>query len=91
MARKERFAAFDEGAKRGPYDEYPMFPAGVDPQIHVSRNDRPQPFHLVCEHDTLLVTMSGEGRVEFAVGPMRYQTLEAGRYRPTLGSSSMSG
>ena len=44
---------FDEAAKRGPYDEFPMFPPGIDPQIHVSRNNRPQPFHLICEHDTV--------------------------------------
>ena len=72
MARKPRFAAFDEAARRGPYDEYPMLPAGVDPQICLSRNDRPQPFFLICEHDTVLVNMSGVGRVEFPEGPVRY-------------------
>jgi len=80
MARKNHFLAFDEAAKHGPYDEYPMLPAGIDPQIHLSRNDRPQPFHLICEHDTVLVTMSGSGRVEFAEGPVRYHTLAPGDF-----------
>ena len=80
MARKQRFAVNDEAARRGPYDEFPMFPPGIDPQIHISRNDRPQPFFLMCEHDTLLVTMSGGGRVEFVGGPVRYHTLAPGDF-----------
>lgn len=80
MARKSRFPAFVEAAKRGPYDEAPMLPAGIDPQLHLSRNDRPQPFHLVCEQDTVLVNMSGEGRVEFVDGPVRYHRLTAGDF-----------
>ena len=80
MARKPRFAAFDEAAKRGPYDEYPMLPAGVDPQICLSRNDRPQPFFLICEHDTVLVNMSGEGRVEFPDGPVRFHPVVPGDF-----------
>jgi mannose-6-phosphate isomerase-like protein (cupin superfamily) len=80
MARKDRFMAFEEAAKRGPYDEFPMLSPGFDPQIHVSRNDRPQPFHLICEHDTVLVNMSGEGRVEFPDGPVRYHPLMPGDF-----------
>ena len=80
MARKQRFAAFDEAAKRGPYDEYPMLPAGIDPQIHLSRNDRPQPFFLICEHDTVLINMSGQGRVEFPDGPVRYHPVVPGDF-----------
>ena len=80
MARKQRFAAFDEAQKRGPYDEYPMLPAGIDPQICLSRNDRQQPFYLICEHDTVLVNMSGEGRVEFPDGPVRYHPVVPGDF-----------
>jgi len=80
MTRKQRFAAFDEAVGRGPYDEFPMLPAGIDPQIHLSRNDRPQPFFLICEHDTVLVNMSGEGRVAFPEGPVRYHTLTPGDF-----------
>ena len=80
MARRPRFAAFDEAVSRGPYDEYPMLPAGVDPQICLSRNDRPQPFFLICEHDTVLVNMSGQGRVEFPEGPVRYHLVVPGDF-----------
>ncbi len=80
MPRKPRFAAFDEASRRGPYDEYPMLPAGVDPQICLSRNDRPQPFFLICEHDTVLVNMSGTGRVEFPAGPVRYHPVVSGDF-----------
>lgn len=80
MAQKARFDAFDEGEKHGPYDEYPILPPESDLQVCISRNDRPQPFHLMCEHDTVLVTMSGRGRVEFPEGPARYHTFEPGDF-----------
>ncbi len=80
MTQRRGFKTFVEADKAGPYDEYPMFPPGTDPQICLSRNARPQPFHLVCEQDTLLVQMSGEGRVYFETGPVRYHTLEPGDF-----------
>ncbi len=80
MAQKARFDAFDEGERHGPYDEYPILPPESDLQVCISRNDRPQPFHLLCEHDTVLVTMSGTGRVEFAEGPARYHSYEPGDF-----------
>ncbi|MGY9002259.1 MAG: hypothetical protein ACKVIF_03630 [Rhodospirillales bacterium] len=80
MTRKPAFAAFEEALKRGPYDEYPMLPAGVDPQICLSRNDRQQPFFLICEYDTVLVNMSGEGRVEYPDGPVRYHPVVPGDF-----------
>jgi 3-hydroxyanthranilate 3,4-dioxygenase len=55
---------FKEGKSAGPYDEYPVLTADVDPQLHLSRNDRPQPFFLVCEKDTVIVQMSGKCKVE---------------------------
>jgi 3-hydroxyanthranilate 3,4-dioxygenase len=56
---------FKQAVDAGPYDEYPVLPPGVDPQLFLSRNDRPQPFYLVCEKDTMLIQMSGTGVVEF--------------------------
>jgi 3-hydroxyanthranilate 3,4-dioxygenase len=50
---------FKDAEALGPYDEYPALVASVDPQLHLSRNDRPQPFYLICAKDTLLVQMSG--------------------------------
>ena len=80
MARKPRFIALEEAQKRASYDEYPMLPSGIDPQLHLSRNDCKQPFWLICEHDTVLVTISGHGKVEFIEGPVRYHTLAPGDF-----------
>lgn len=65
MARDIMFSTFAASAVAGPYDERPMLPESIDLQLHLSRNDRPQPFFLVCQHDSVLVVMSGEGRVQF--------------------------
>ncbi len=35
---------FSVAQKAGPYGELPATPAGLDPQIHVSRNEGVQPF-----------------------------------------------
>jgi hypothetical protein len=50
---------FKDAESLGPFDEYPVLVAGIDPQLHLSRNDRPQPFYLICGKDSLLVQMSG--------------------------------
>ena len=65
MPRKKTFQLWREAAKVGAYDEMPMLPDDIQIQVHLSRNDRPQPFHLICEKDTLLLLMSGGGAVEF--------------------------
>lgn len=54
-----------EAAALGPYDEQPLIPAKIDPQVYASRNDREQPFYLICEHDTMLAFLAGAGRVAF--------------------------
>ncbi|MDH3235214.1 MAG: AraC family ligand binding domain-containing protein [Alphaproteobacteria bacterium] len=77
---KQMFHTFKEAAKAGPHDEYPMLPPGVDPQLHLSRNDRPQPFHLICGKDCVLVQMSGRAKVHFAEGPVRYHTATPGDF-----------
>lgn len=79
-AGKQMFHTFKEAAEAGPYDEMPMLPRGVDPQLHLSRNDRPQPFHLVCEKDCVLVLMSGRAKVHFADGPVRYHNTVPGDF-----------
>lgn len=62
----------------GPFDEYPVIPDGISPQLMMSRNDRPQPFYLICEKDTLLVQMSGVGRVEFKDSAMNFTPTSPG-------------
>lgn len=65
MPRNHAVRSFAAAADAGPYDERPMLPETLDLQIHLSRNDRPQPFFLICQHDTVLFALSGEGHVEY--------------------------
>jgi len=63
--RKKTFQVWREAAKLGAYAEMPMLPDDKQVQVHLSRNDRPQPFYLICGKDTLLSLMSGAATVEF--------------------------
>ena len=65
MFRKRAFNIFQQAREAGPYDEYPVLPPEIDPQIHLSRNDRPQPFYLICEHDCVIAQMAGRATVHF--------------------------
>jgi len=65
MPRKKTFQIPREATKVGAYDEMPMLPDEIQIQVHLSRNDKPQPFHLICAKDTMLVMMSGTGEVRF--------------------------
>ena len=65
MNRSRALSIFQEAKAAGPYDEFPVLPPDIDPQLHLSRNDRPQPFFLVCEHDCVLTQMSGRATVFF--------------------------
>lgn len=80
MARKRQFQTFKEAKKRGFFDEYPMVPAGVDPQIHMSRSQGRQPFFLICEKDTVIAQLSGEARVELKDSPVLYDDLQMGDF-----------
>ncbi len=80
MLQKRQYLTAREAPEAGPYDELPTFPPGIDPQLCLSRNDRPQPFYLICEHDTVIVQMSGSGRVIFKGGSVNYHTLEPGDF-----------
>jgi 3-hydroxyanthranilate 3,4-dioxygenase len=71
---------FKEATDRGPYDEYPVLPPDVDPQLHLSRNDRPQPFFLICEKDCVLIQMSGKGKVEFRDSSVLWQPMVPGDF-----------
>jgi len=43
----------------GNYEDVPVLPAEVDPQLYMSRNAVAQPFYLICGKDTVVVQMSG--------------------------------
>ncbi len=64
----------------GNYGEMPVLAPDIDPQLFLSRNDRPQPFWLICQKDSVLVQMSGRGRLEFVAGPARYYTMQVGDF-----------
>jgi 3-hydroxyanthranilate 3,4-dioxygenase len=64
----------------GNYGEMPVLGAEIDPQLFLSRNDKAQPFFLICQKDTVLVQMSGRGRLEFPSGPARYFSMEVGDF-----------
>ena len=80
MIRKKTFHTFKEAARVGAYAERPMLPDEIDVQLHLSRNDRPQPFFLVCEKDSMVALMSGAARVEFKGVPIAAFELEPGDY-----------
>ena len=65
MARNHMVFTFAEAAKAAAYDERPMLPDSLDLQIHLSKNAVPQPFYLICEHDSVLFALSGSGHVEY--------------------------
>ena len=78
--RKNGFNIFREAQKLSSFDEFPMLRPEVDPQLHLSRNEVDQPFHLVCEKDTVLAQFSGESRVEFANGSVRFFDMGRGDF-----------
>lgn len=78
LRRKKTFVVYREANKLGAYDERPMLPDDIQIQLYLSRNDHPQPFFLVCEKDTMLVSFSGAGKVEFKDTGVLYFPLEPG-------------
>ena len=71
---------FAVARQAGPYGELPAPPADFDPQLHVSRNDCVQPFFLICEHDTVVATLAGEGTIEFRDAPVLEHRVGPGDY-----------
>jgi nitrite reductase/ring-hydroxylating ferredoxin subunit len=80
MRRKNRFETYKEAAARGNYDEFPMLELGIDPQLHLSRNNVAQPFFLICEQDTIVTQMSGDARIEFRNSPANYFNMAIGDF-----------
>src|SRR5262245_51641583 len=78
LTRKKLVSVFDAAKQCGPYDELPVLVDGRDPQVHVSRTDRPQPFWLICSADTVLAQVSGNATVDLEHSPVRYHRLEPG-------------
>jgi 3-hydroxyanthranilate 3,4-dioxygenase len=69
---------FKTAAELSAYDEFPVLAPGINPQVYLSRNDRPQPFYLICERDTLLVQQYGTARVHFMDSSVRWYDVRPG-------------
>lgn len=80
IARSRFFDSFAHLESCGSYDEIPVLPFEVDPQVHVSLADRPQPFYLICEKDTMLVQMSGAATIKLVHPQVRYFQTVPGDY-----------
>jgi len=78
MPRKKTFQVLREAAKVGAYDDMPMLPEDIQVQVHLSRNDKPQPFHQICDKDTLLFLLSGSAAVEMKFTPVDRFVLKPG-------------
>lgn len=78
--RKNAFNLFREAQKLASFDEFPMLRPEIDPQLHLSRNEVDQPFHLICQKDTVVAQVSGSARVMFSDGPVRYFDLQPGDF-----------
>ncbi|MFF9572008.1 hypothetical protein [Streptomyces sp. NPDC014685] len=63
MNRRRTLHALDAALGIGNYEDVAVLPADTDPQVYLSRNWLPQPFHLVCEKDTVLSQLSGAAQV----------------------------
>ncbi|WP_017183309.1 hypothetical protein [Sphingobium xenophagum] len=80
MPRRNLIDTFEAAKHAGPYDEYPVLLESADPQLHLSRNDRPQPFLLTCGKDSILVQMSGASRIEMRDSSVLYFDAVPGDY-----------
>lgn len=80
MDRKRMLNGFKAAAEVGAYDEFPVLVDGIDPQVYLSRNDRPQPFYLICEKDSLLAQMAGTGRLFMKYSPVLWEPMQPGDF-----------
>ncbi|MEU6349246.1 hypothetical protein ABZ896_07955 [Streptomyces sp. NPDC047072] len=63
MNRRRMLHALKVAAELGNYEDAAVLPADTDPQLYLSRNWLPQPFHLICQKDTVLSQLSGAAQV----------------------------
>ena len=61
MNRRRMLHAF--AAEVGEYEDAAVLPEETDPQLYLSRNRQPQPFHLICSKDNVLSQLSGAADV----------------------------
>jgi mannose-6-phosphate isomerase-like protein (cupin superfamily) len=76
MTRRRMLHAFK--AEVGEYEDAPVLPVETDPQLFMSRNTQPQPFHLICSKDNVLSLLSGAADVHL-------RDSSVNRFRMTVG------
>ncbi|MFI1379905.1 hypothetical protein [Embleya sp. NPDC020886] len=60
MTRRRRMLqALEVAPELGDYADAAVLPADTDPQLYLAYNRLAQPFHLICQHDTVLSQLSG--------------------------------
>lgn len=59
MDRRRMLHTFKTAPEVGNYEDVPVLPTSVDPQLYMSRNTVAQPFYLICGKDTVIAQMSG--------------------------------
>lgn len=80
MRRKNRVDLYAEAPTRGNFDECPMLEIGIEPQLHLSRNEITQPFFLICEKDCVIAQLHGTARLEFRNASVNYFDLVLGDF-----------
>lgn len=78
MDRRRMLHAFKAAGEVGNYEDAPVLPENVDPQLHLSNNTELQPFYLVCEKDTVLGQLSGTALVRLRASSVNRFDLEPG-------------
>lgn len=63
MNRRRMLHAFKTAKEVGNYTDAAVLQEAVDPQLYLSRNWLPQPFHFVCAKDTVVTQLSGAASI----------------------------
>lgn len=78
MDRRRMLHAFKAANEVGNYEDAPVLPEDIDPQMHLSNNSVDQPFYLICEKDTVVGQMSGTARVKLLMSSVNEFAMEPG-------------
>ena len=76
MNRRRMLHAFN--TEVGEYEDAAALPAETDPQLYLSRNRQPQPFHLICSRDNVLSQLSGAVRVHLKDSSVNWFAMDVG-------------
>jgi len=78
MTRARSTHPFKAAAGLGNYEDAAILPGETDPQVYLSRNWLPQPFHLISAKDTVLSQLSGSARVHLRDSSVNRFRMELG-------------